>query len=68
MDLVMEDLASDGSEPIYPPLHYASKMLRVLLHALQARRRRSNFPAAILIHRLEQTLAERAQVRAAVAR
>ncbi|MBI3852512.1 MAG: ATP-binding protein [Verrucomicrobia bacterium] len=27
MDLVMEDLASDGSEPIYPPLHYASKML-----------------------------------------
>jgi len=27
MDLVMEDLASDGSEPIYSPLHYASKML-----------------------------------------
>src|SRR2546427_12972386 len=27
MDLVMEDLASDNSEPIYPPLHYASKML-----------------------------------------
>jgi DNA gyrase subunit B/topoisomerase-4 subunit B len=27
MDLVMEDLASDGSEPIYPPLHYVSKML-----------------------------------------
>ena len=27
MDLVMEDLASDGSEPIYPPLHYASKTL-----------------------------------------
>src|SRR5438132_6867239 len=27
MDLVMEDLASDSSEPIYPPLHYASKML-----------------------------------------
>ncbi|MDW8309530.1 MAG: ATP-binding protein, partial [Verrucomicrobiales bacterium] len=27
MDLVMEDLASDGSEPLYPPLHYASKML-----------------------------------------
>jgi len=27
MDLVMEDLGSDGSEPIYPPLHYASKML-----------------------------------------
>jgi len=31
MDLVMEDLASDGSEPIYPPLHYASKMLEFLL-------------------------------------
>ena len=27
MDLVMEDLATDGSEPIYPPLHYASKTL-----------------------------------------
>jgi DNA gyrase subunit B/topoisomerase-4 subunit B len=27
MDLVMEDLASDGSEPIYPPLHYAGKTL-----------------------------------------
>jgi DNA gyrase subunit B/topoisomerase-4 subunit B len=27
MDLVMEDLQSDGSEPIYPPLHYSSKML-----------------------------------------
>src|SRR5438093_3759784 len=27
MDLVMEDLANDGSEPIYPPLHYSSKML-----------------------------------------
>ncbi|MEI9960153.1 MAG: toprim domain-containing protein [Limisphaerales bacterium] len=27
MDLVMEDLASDGSEPIYAPLHYASKTL-----------------------------------------
>ena len=27
MDLVMEDLDSDGSEPMYPPLHYASKML-----------------------------------------
>jgi topoisomerase-4 subunit B len=27
MDLVMEDLAADGSEPIYPPLHYSSKML-----------------------------------------
>ncbi|MFZ0826584.1 MAG: toprim domain-containing protein [Verrucomicrobiia bacterium] len=27
MDLVMEDLAADGSEPIYPPLHYASKTL-----------------------------------------
>src|SRR6266536_3219945 len=27
MDLVMEDLASDNSEPIYPPLHYASKTL-----------------------------------------
>src|SRR6202142_2688741 len=27
MDLVMEDLATDGSESIYPPLHYASKTL-----------------------------------------
>ena len=27
MDLVMEDLGTDGSEPIYSPLHYASKTL-----------------------------------------
>ena len=27
MDLVMEDLATDGSAPIYPPLHYAGKTL-----------------------------------------
>ena len=27
MDLVMEDLESDGCEPIYPPLHYSSKTL-----------------------------------------
>jgi len=27
LDLVMEDLQSDGSEPIYSPLHYASKTL-----------------------------------------
>jgi DNA gyrase subunit B/topoisomerase-4 subunit B len=27
MDLVMEDLATDGSEPIYAPLHYAGKTL-----------------------------------------
>jgi DNA gyrase subunit B/topoisomerase-4 subunit B len=27
MDLVMEDLASDGSEPIYSPLHYSGKTL-----------------------------------------
>jgi len=27
LDLVMEDLQSEGSEPIYPPLHYASKTL-----------------------------------------
>jgi DNA gyrase subunit B/topoisomerase-4 subunit B len=27
LDLVMEDLQSDGSEPIYPPLHYTSKTL-----------------------------------------
>src|ERR1017187_316668 len=27
MDLGMEDLASDGSEPIYSPLHYAGKTL-----------------------------------------
>src|SRR5947207_9318031 len=27
LDLVMEDLQADSSEPIYPPLHYASKTL-----------------------------------------
>jgi len=27
LDLVMEDLRADNSEPIYPPLHYASKTL-----------------------------------------
>jgi DNA gyrase subunit B/topoisomerase-4 subunit B len=27
MDLVMEDLAADGSEPMYAPLHYAGKTL-----------------------------------------
>jgi DNA gyrase subunit B/topoisomerase-4 subunit B len=27
LDLVMEDLQADNSEPIYPPLHYASKTL-----------------------------------------
>jgi topoisomerase-4 subunit B len=27
MDLVMEDLAADGAEAIYPPLHYTSKTL-----------------------------------------
>jgi DNA gyrase subunit B/topoisomerase-4 subunit B len=27
MDLVTEDLAADGAEPIYPPLHYSSKTL-----------------------------------------
>jgi DNA gyrase subunit B/topoisomerase-4 subunit B len=27
LDLVMEDLATDNSEPIYAPLHYSSKML-----------------------------------------
>src|ERR1043165_8568615 len=27
LDLVMEDLQADGSEPIYAPLHYSSKML-----------------------------------------
>jgi DNA gyrase subunit B/topoisomerase-4 subunit B len=27
MDLVMEDMATDGSEPIYAPLHYTSKTL-----------------------------------------
>ncbi|HEV2693801.1 MAG TPA: toprim domain-containing protein [Verrucomicrobiae bacterium] len=27
MDLVMEDLATDGSEPIYAPLHYSGKTL-----------------------------------------
>ena len=27
MDLVLEDMQTDGSEPIYPPLHYTSKTL-----------------------------------------
>ncbi len=27
MDLVLEDLAKDNAEPIYPPLHYTSKTL-----------------------------------------
>jgi DNA gyrase subunit B/topoisomerase-4 subunit B len=27
LDLVVEDLEADGSEPIYPPLHYAEKTL-----------------------------------------
>src|SRR5882757_2148172 len=27
MDLVLEDLSADNSEPIYPPLHYTSKTL-----------------------------------------
>jgi topoisomerase IV subunit B len=27
LDLVMEDLQADGSEPIYSPLHYSEKML-----------------------------------------
>src|SRR5438477_5282875 len=27
MDLVLEDMQADNSEPIYPPLHYASKTL-----------------------------------------
>src|SRR5215472_3839416 len=27
LDLVMEDLQADGSEPIYPPLHYSEKAL-----------------------------------------
>src|SRR5690348_17273244 len=27
MDLVLEDMQSDNSEPIYPPLHYTSKTL-----------------------------------------
>lgn len=27
LDLVMDELSSDGSEPIYPPLHYTSRML-----------------------------------------
>mgnify|MGYP000380342148 CR=1 FL=1 len=27
LDLVMEDLRSDGAEPLYPPLHYSSKTL-----------------------------------------
>src|SRR5262249_23332320 len=27
LDLVMEDLHADGSEPIYPPLHYSEKAL-----------------------------------------
>ncbi len=35
MDLVLEDLQTDGSEPIYPPLRYASKTARILFHAHQ---------------------------------
>src|SRR5438876_1117568 len=31
LDLVMEDLQSDSSEPIYPPLHYASKTLELCI-------------------------------------
>jgi DNA gyrase subunit B/topoisomerase-4 subunit B len=27
LDLVREDLQADGSEPLYPPLHYSSKLL-----------------------------------------
>ncbi len=27
LDLVMEDLRADGSEPLYPPLHYSGKTL-----------------------------------------
>jgi DNA gyrase subunit B/topoisomerase-4 subunit B len=27
LDLILEDLKTDGGEPIYPPLHYTSKML-----------------------------------------
>jgi DNA gyrase subunit B/topoisomerase-4 subunit B len=27
LDLVLEDLGADGSEPIYPPLHYSEKTL-----------------------------------------
>jgi DNA gyrase subunit B/topoisomerase-4 subunit B len=27
LDLVLEELQSDGSAPLYPPLHYATKML-----------------------------------------
>jgi DNA gyrase subunit B/topoisomerase-4 subunit B len=27
LDLVLEDLQADGSEPLYPPLHYSSKTL-----------------------------------------
>src|ERR1017187_9631484 len=27
LDMVMEDLQADGSEPIYPPLHYSEKTL-----------------------------------------
>src|SRR5258707_9199550 len=27
LDLILEDLQADGSEPIYPPLHYSEKML-----------------------------------------
>jgi topoisomerase IV subunit B len=27
LDLIMEDLKKDGTEPIYPPLHYSSKTL-----------------------------------------
>jgi len=37
MDLVMEDLATDGSEPIYSPLHYAGKTLEFCFTHSQSR-------------------------------
>src|SRR5437660_8148917 len=37
LDLVMEDLESDHSEPIYPPLHYASKTLEFCFTHINSR-------------------------------
>src|SRR5438034_3264139 len=37
LDLVLEDLQSDDSEPIYPPLHYAGKTLAFCFTATHSR-------------------------------
>ena len=40
LDLVMEDLQADGSEPIYAPLHYAEKTLEFCFTHSNSRYRR----------------------------